>query len=55
MIDPSNQIAKNQILESLRKIKVKNMSEKELKTNRASVADKQRKYRAKKKQLQWEK
>ena len=48
-MDSNFQIAENQ-----RKIKVKNMSEKELKTNRASVADRQRKYRAKKKQLQLE-
>ena len=50
----SYQIAENQVLESLRKMKVKNVSEKELKIYRASVADRQRKYRVKKKQLQLE-
>ena len=43
MIDPNYQIAENQRLESQRKIKLKNMSEKELKTYRPSVADRQRK------------
>lgn len=54
MMDPSYQIAENQRLESQRKMKVKNMSERELKTYRANVTDRQRKYRAKKKQLQLE-
>ena len=53
IMDPNYQIAENQRLESQRKMKAKNMSEKNWKL-RASVADTQRKYRAKKKQLQLE-
>ena len=54
MMDPNYQTAENQRLQNQRKIKVKNMSEKELKSYRASVADRKRKCRAKKKQLQQE-
>ena len=49
MMDPNYQTAENQRLQNQRKIKVKNMSEKELKTYTSIVADRQKKYRAKKK------